>query len=193
MLKVKAKGTAGCSICRLVAGYVDRWVSENATEEAITLRLEAFCTVLGKLQSECQSIVATYTPRLINWVVSRENPTAFCDQVQLCTSKKVIQGHVFNHVKREEVEENEVDLINAEEESIGCQLCQLITTYVEQLVANNNTISEIITKVDELCGLLGPSLSPLCDQIAAKYVPSLVQWILKKENPQAFCAQVRLC
>jgi len=80
-----------------------------------------------------------------------------------------------------------------EHQSGGCQICQVVVTYVEQLVAQNQTVSEITTKVEELCSFTPPPLNQVCDTIAAKYVPSLVAWILKKENPQAFCAQVKLC
>jgi len=191
--------------------YVEKWISEQSTEQQIAKKLESFCTIVGPLSPECQSFVAVYAPQLINWIVSKENPDTFCTQVGLCQSEQHLHHINTNHQnkdfftykgklpkfeKREEEdneEEDEDDDLFEEEQSAGCQVCQLIVTYVEQLVANNNTVAQIVAKVEDLCGLLGPNLSPICDQIAVKYVPSLVQWIIKKENPQAFCAQVHLC
>jgi len=131
----------------------------------------------------------------------------FCSQVGLCNSKKFFtyQGKISRvGIKREELE-NEIEADEdeededeeyfesfEEEQSAGCQVCQLVVTYVEQLVGNNNTVQEIVAKVEELCAQLGPLKAP-CDQMDQQYVPQLVKWILNKENPQAFCSQVGLC
>jgi len=191
----KVVSTVPCSLCQLAATYVEKWVSEQSTEQEIAQKLESFCSIVGPIAPECESFVATYIPKLIDWVVSKENPQEFCSQVGVCSSVTekgffTYKGKLAKIVKR--VVEEEEELFE-EEQSSGCQVCQLIVTYVEQLVAANTTVSKIVTDVDEMCALLGPNLSPLCDQIAAKYVPLLVQWIIKKENPQAFCAQVGLC
>jgi molybdopterin/thiamine biosynthesis adenylyltransferase len=202
--KVEESGPIPCSLCQISATYVDKWVSENASEQAIVQRLEHFCSVIGPLSPECQSFLAIYVPKLINWVVAKENPDTFCSQVGLCSSKQFFtyKGKIPRITRREEIEEEveeefddeEKDLELFEEaQSAGCQVCQLITTYVEQLVANNSTVQEIEKQVENLCSDLGTQLGPLCDQMAVKYVPTLVTWIVKKENPQAFCSQVGLC
>jgi len=156
-----------------------------------------FCANLGPLSPECDSFVAIYVPKLINWIVAKENPQVFCAQVHLCSAARVpqIQLGIANEkflnrlnrihtTKRTELEA---------QQSGGCQICQVIVTYVEQLVAQNKTVAEIVKKVEELCSFTPPPLNEVCDTIAAKYVPSLVAWILRKENPQAFCAQIKLC
>jgi len=187
---VKVGGPIPCSICQVIVTYVEKWVSENATEEAIVQRLDVFCGNLGPLSPECDSFVAIYVPRLINWIVAKENPQKFCAQVHLCNANKLSErtqnrlNRVHTAIKRTESDA---------QQSGGCQICQVVVTYVEQLVAQNKTVSEIVTKVEELCSFTPPPLNQVCDTIAAKYVPSLVAWILRKENPQAFCAQVKLC
>jgi len=188
-----------CSICQIVATYVDKWVSENSTEEVIAQHLEQFCVDLGPLSPECQSFVSIYVPKLIDWVVAKENPQTFCAQVGLCsTSKKFFtyQGKIARITKREEVEEEEEeDYFESfeEEQSAGCQVCQLIVTYVENLAAKNSTETEMIAKVEELCSLFGSPFVQACDQFVSSHLPKLITWIMQKENPQAFCAQVRLC
>jgi len=197
--KEKVTGAIPCSICQIATTYVEKWVAENATEQAIIQRLDAFCTVVGPLAPQCDSFVAIYVPKLIEWVVTKENPQAFCAQVGLCPSKKFVMQS--SRQKREEFEleedeedENEEDVFLGfeDEQSAGCQVCELVVTYVEQLVANNNTIQQIEAKVEQLCDYLGP-LSGECDQVVVQYLPALVTWILKKENPKAFCSQVGLC
>jgi len=182
-------------------------VSENATEQAIIDRLDLFCNDLGPLQPECDSFLAIYVPKLINWTITNENPQVFCTQVGICSSQKsTYPGKTASRLaRREEVEEDEDNEEDEEYEeyedddtfeeaqSSSCQVCQLIVTYVEQLVAANNTVSEIVTQVKDLCNqFAGPFKTP-CDQMAAQYIPQLVKWIVNKENPQAFCAQIGLC
>jgi len=176
IVKKETTQTVGCTICQTVVLYVEKWIQENSTEQAIIDRLETFCSALGSVAPECRSIVATYLPSIIQHILNKEDPLTFCTQVRLCTTV----------VNRAEIEKR------AELQG-GCEICQMIVTYVEQLVQQNNTIAVIVAKVEDLCNLLPASVRPICDQIAVKYVPELVAWIVKKENPQAFCAHFGLC
>jgi len=176
---VKANDRTGesiaCTICTTVGMQVEKWIAENATEQEIIDRLQTFCNALGPVAPECQSLVAQYLPQLIEWIENKESPVVFCTTVGLCTS----------------VEETRKQ--KRKEEQTTCEICQIIVTYVEELVAQNATVQEIIAKVEEFCNLLPAPGSSICDQLAASYIPQLVQWIINKENPQAFCAQFSLC
>jgi len=193
--KPRETGPIPCSLCQIVVTYVEKWITENATERAIAERLDVFCSALGPLSPECDSFNAIYVPKLINWIVAKQPPQIFCAEVHLCQSarlpvikekieQKMRLNRMHSHIKRAD---NEV------QQSGGCQICQVVVTYVEQLVAQNQTVNVIVKKVEELCSFTPPPLNQVCDTMATKYVPSLVAWILKKENPQAFCAQVKLC
>jgi len=195
---VKVGGPIPCSICQVIVTYVEKWVAENATEQAIVQRLDVFCGDLGPLSPECDSFVAIYVPRLITWIIAKENPQKFCAQVHLCNSNKLSERIQSKLSERTQNRLNRVHTAikrteSDSQQSGGCQICQVVVTYVEQLVAQNKTVAEIVVKVEELCSFTPPPLNQVCDSIASKYVPSLVKWILKKENPQAFCAQVKLC
>jgi len=74
-----------------------------------------------------------------------------------------------------------------------CPVCQLVVTYVEQLIAQNSTIAEIEQQVDALCNMLPSPGNSLCVSLVATYLPQMIQWILNKENPQMFCQSVGLC
>jgi len=169
--------TIPCSICQIAVGYVETWVAENATEQVIIQRLNAICSDLGPLQPECSSFVAIYVPKLIAWIENNQDPDTFCKEVRLCTSQNIIKE---KKVKREEFQDK-------------CQICQLLVTYVDQLVSQKNTIAEIESKVDEVCNMVRDPFSSVCKSFVASYLPSLINWVIKEENPQAFCSQVRMC
>jgi len=184
--------TIPCSLCQIITKYVEDWVAENATEQVIIQRLDALCNILGALKPECQSFVATYAPKLITWIVKKEDPSVFCTQFGLCTGLSLNRearlrlrewfsvAHDMRHQKR--------DLQQGR-----CQICQLLLSYVEQLVVQNNTVSEIETKVDKLCEKAPSPINQMCETMVATYFPSLINWIVRQENPQAFCSTVSLC
>jgi len=191
--QIKVGGPIPCSICQVAVTYVEKWVAENATEVVIIERLDVLCSALGPLGPECDSFNAIYVPKLIEYLIAKEDPQVFCAQIGICQSRRAHQIRKISaktqHRLQSVAKRNEAEL----QQTGKCQICQVVVTYVEQLVAQNQTVAEIIVKVDELCSFTPPPLQQVCDTIAAKYIPSLVAWILKKENPQAFCAQVGLC
>lgn len=101
---------------------------------------------------------------MIQWIENKENPATFCAQVGVCSSIKVDRlrrNPAVNQLprrqrqaKREVVEETQ---------GAVCQICQLVITYVEQLVAQNNTIAAIEAEVDQMCAVLpSPLNSAVC-------------------------------
>jgi len=185
---------SSCSICELAIQYVEGYVAQNQTEAEIIAQLQTFCTALGPLAAECNSLVATYTPQMIQWINNKESPALFCTQVGVCSSIKVdrirrnpavnqLPRKTHKH-KREVVEETQ---------GAVCQVCELVITYVEQLVAQNNTIASIEAELDQMCAVLPSPLNSACVSIVNQYLPQMVQWIVNKENPATFCATVGLC
>jgi len=82
--------------------------------------------------------------------------------------------------------------VQADQQSTGCSLCQLIMQYVETYVSQNQTEQEIIQKLEAFCANI-PLFGPECDSIVSSYLPSMIQWIINKEPPPVFCATVRVC
>lgn len=181
-----------CSICQLVITYVENWVAQNQTEAEIIAQLQSFCSNLGPLSPECSSLVATYAPQMIQWIENKESPTTFCAQVGVCSSLRLRRTPAVNQLPRRTQRQAKRDVA---EETQGpvCQVCQLVITYVENLVAQNNTIAAIEAEVDQLCAALPSPLNGACTSLVNQYLPQMVQWIINKENPAAFCASVGLC
>jgi len=182
--KLAEEQSGGCGICQLVMTAIDTWLESNQTEAEIAAQLDVLCNALGPLASECNSLVATYLPQMIAWVEKNENPTAFCTQIGLCTSQKKFKPKPIVRERRDE---------SAEEQGAACQICQVVMGYVEQFVAQNNTIAEMETALDSFCNALPSPLSSMCTSLVNQYLPQMVAWIVKKEAPAAFCTQVGLC
>jgi len=173
--------TIPCSLCRLITAYVEKYIEQNATEQVIIQRLEAFCADIGPLQPECRTFVSAYAPRLIHWILSKENPNVFCAQVRICSSQSKLPEKVVNLKQKRETEQT------------LCQTCQLVLTYVEEWVVQNNTIEDIEQKAEELCNIAPSPIAGFCDSIVEQYLPAMVNWLIRKEDPDVFCTQVKLC
>lgn len=85
-----------CTLCEFIAGYVEGWIAQNATEEEIAQGLESICALTPYAQM-CDALVQQYLPLIIQWVQNNENPDEVCTQIGLCTSLSV--GAVVPKVK----------------------------------------------------------------------------------------------
>jgi saposin len=194
--KRSSEQSVPCSLCQIIVAYVENYVKENATEQVIIQRLDAFCNDIGPLSPECQSFVSIYAPKLIEWISSKEDPTKFCAQVRICTgaNHKVEKFSRFRMNERSKDTQGVKQQIFKREETQGkCQICDLVITYVEQLLVQNNTISDVEAKVQELCKVAPQPVDKLCNSIVQFYLPSMINWIVQEENPQVFCSSVKLC
>jgi saposin len=188
--KREVEQSGGCSICQLVVTYVEEYIGQNQTEQEIIQNLDNLCNQLPMFQSMCVSIVASYAPKIIEWILKNENPQAFCSSVGLCSArsqmkprKMLMKDHIIRPSKTNK---------RAEAQSGSCSVCQLVVTYVEEFIKTNQTEQEIIDNLDGLCSQL-PIFQDQCVAIVGQYAPELIQWVLDSQNPQAFCANVGLC
>uniref|UniRef100_A0A6B2LJ60 Saposin B-type domain-containing protein n=1 Tax=Arcella intermedia TaxID=1963864 RepID=A0A6B2LJ60_9EUKA len=82
----EVQGGDYCSICELVVGYVEAAISSNATEQQIEAGLDQLCAALPTGAPQCVAVVNAYTPQIIKWIMSNEDPDTFCTQAGLCTA-----------------------------------------------------------------------------------------------------------
>jgi len=173
-----------CSICHLIVNYVENFIKRNESKAFIIKELDILCTKLpAGFNDECDTIVQNYAPRLIDWILNKENPDAFCENVHLCqppqetVTKQTMKVH---------------PTLTRRQQTIGCTICTTVALKVENWIAANETEEAIIDRLQRFCGALGP-VAPECQSIVAEILPRLIKWIENKENPLVFCTQVGLC
>jgi len=171
----------GCSVCELVIQYIEGFIAANATEQEIIQQLDQICSLLGPLTQECDSFVALYVPQAIDWINKNENPQQFCTQVGLCSSAKI--QHVQSSAAKKIV-------INS---GSTCAICETLASLLENFLASPGTETEIEKELGQLCAQLPSPFDAECNNIVTAYLPELVQWIIKNENPATLCSQLELC
>jgi hypothetical protein len=76
-----------CNLCHIVVGRVEDKLTGNWTKTHIEDVLDNVCTrIPNKFTPECNSIIETYTPLLINTITQKVSPNFVCQKIQLCES-----------------------------------------------------------------------------------------------------------
>jgi len=89
-----------CTICEFVLQAIDGYIESNTTISEIKQLLDSFCSLLPpNFGDQCTDFVDNYLDLAIQWVVSNENPDAFCTQVGLCQNNQVKSEKIINLFK----------------------------------------------------------------------------------------------
>eukprot|EP01112_Ceratiomyxa_fruticulosa_P007711 TRINITY_DN1999_c0_g3_i2.p1 TRINITY_DN1999_c0_g3~~TRINITY_DN1999_c0_g3_i2.p1 ORF type:complete len:314 (+),score=59.79 TRINITY_DN1999_c0_g3_i2:183-1124(+) len=173
--KVTVEGSgAECTLCEFVVGQVEGYVAQNRTEAQIISFLTSDCKILSKPSwvATCQNIVDDFAPTIIEYILNKENPQTICTQLTLCSSSE------------------KVEMVG----DTACSLCTYIVNLVENYLQNNATETEILTKLEGDCTILGiPSWINECKSLINVYGPDIVNYLIHNEDPTTVCAQLGLC
>jgi len=82
----KRPGDANCVICESIIEAVEDWVQNNSTVQEIEQNLEILCALIPGFQQQCDAIIETEVPTIIQWLQQNENPQTICTQLGFCTS-----------------------------------------------------------------------------------------------------------
>jgi len=74
-----------------------------------------------------------------------------------------------------------------------CSLCQELVAFVQELIARDNTIKQIIEEIRAVCYQIPPPDQQLCLDAVNQEIDALIGWIQDGKNPLEFCAYVGVC
>jgi len=159
-----------CEGCHFLVGTIETWVAQNNTETQIANKLEAFCKILGDSdQNVCKGIIEAGVPQIIAMIEAKQTPTQICISLKYCTSLKV---------KATPVE---------------CEGCHFLVGTIETWVAQNNTETQIATKLETLCKVLGEGDQGVCKSVIDGGVPQIIAMIEAKQTPTQICVSLNWC
>jgi saposin len=173
-----SSNSAECILCEEVVGELEKMLENNKTEEAIEKALDAVCDILpSKIRKSCEDFVNTYTPAIIIILQSEVSPGEVCTLLGLCSSARANTKNT--------------PLITGNDET--CLLCETVMQYVEALVEENATVSEIEAIVKKICNFLPDTVKDECNAIIDQYADEIVQYIVAKYTPKQICILIKLC
>ncbi|XP_078493268.1 uncharacterized protein LOC100176110 isoform X7 [Ciona intestinalis] len=163
-----------CEICELVAGELDKLLTDKSTETEIVDAVENICKVLpANLQTECKDLIDEYGTQLINLLAQEIKPSELCAAIKLCSSYKITHTQVRSDVT--------------------CELCTLVMTQVDKLLSENATQTEIVAALDKVCMIIPGDLKQQCVGFINDNGPMIIQLLLEEIAPSAVCSALKLC
>jgi len=177
-----AKAQANCDTCTFVIGIVENWVESNATESEIQTYLDTLCSLVPGYSSVCDGIVNQGLAQIILWIQQNETPTEICQQLGMCSSKKLTVSATVVPIKLNTIPTDSVD----------CTTCEYVMTVVETWLENANNQQDVITAIEVVCTYM-PDWESTCDAIVSYGVPTVVNWVEEYENATTVCTQIEEC
>ncbi|XP_064387396.1 uncharacterized protein LOC135335773 isoform X4 [Halichondria panicea] len=168
----------GCVLCEFVLKEVYDVLDGNTTEAAIKNALDQVCDILpSSLKSECQELVDTYTPQIINFIEQELTPEEICTKLTLCTSTiKVFSPKV-----------------SSPKAGVGCILCEFVIKEVDSLIGNNNTEAAITSALEKVCSILPKTIQTECVSLVDQYADEIIQALVNGLSPDQVCTTIKLC
>jgi saposin len=179
MTQTPVKASPECVLCEFIVRELRSIIGDNATEAQIKAALDKVCNYLpATLAEECESFVTIYGDLLIQMLLSELDPEQICTELGLCGSR------VSNSrpVPPAAVGGSEL-----------CVVCETIVQYLEALLEQNATVTEIEAVLDKICDYLPATLKPKCDAVVQKYGPLIVHYISTSASPQQVCTLAKAC
>ena len=76
----------------------------------------------------------------------------------------------------------------------SCNACLVACTYLEQFMGDEGTQDFIVSKLDELCALVGESEREKCRATLSRDGKDLLKWLDQMlEHPMELCEELGLC
>jgi saposin len=163
-----------CSVCELLFTYVESILSGNATEYEIEKVLDDVCNILpAALRSECESLIQSYLPELIELLLNKESPAGICDAIHACSNMTVAAAPA--------------------PQGVFCVACEYAIQTLESFVSEQSTEQEIVVLVENVCQLAPANVQSICDDMIATYGPEVINLLISKATPDTVCTLAGAC
>jgi len=85
--KLPAAPFDDCSSCEEIVYMVEAYVYLNSSQSEIVTYLDIACQVVPQWTAQCESLIQTELPQIIQYIESNESPTQICTTLGVCSSK----------------------------------------------------------------------------------------------------------
>ncbi|KAL5018283.1 hypothetical protein ScPMuIL_004005 [Solemya velum] len=194
-----------CQICETFVTDLQNVVKDTTVQNDIVWVLETdVCANLGPLASLCKQYVDQYTPMFLNALVSMLNPDTLCKNIGLCAMGDDFSAFLLRPenmlVKLHPAEQRTENLVKIQpaiqytpEAGPTCEICQLIMTELETVLAKNETVMTIEQALKKVCTLLPGGLESECTDLVSVYGPIIVQLVINDIPFNQICKELGIC
>ena len=172
----KSENGIGCDLCKNLVKQIEALLLDGKTEKEVADWVAGQCTFFTEpLLSVCTKIAEQYVPIIMQLIEKELEHHEICQIIGFCDSQSV--------GIRKGIADN----------SVGCDVCVKVVTYVEELLLNKLVEAEVAKLVSTLCYKFPAPGSTYCQIIVQKYIPVVMQWIEKKMEKVPICEKLGFC
>ncbi|XP_047458698.1 prosaposin isoform X2 [Mugil cephalus] len=177
---VRVRDSPTCAICEYVMKELESMLQDHTTEAEVIQAVEKVCTLLpSSLSGQCKDLIETYGQAIIELLVQEADPKTVCTVLALC-----------NQASRAYVVQLDQTRFQAGD---YCEVCKMAVKYIDGILEQNATETQIEEAVRKVCSFLPPSFQSECDQMVQQYEPMLVQLLLQMLDPDFVCMKMGAC
>ncbi|KAK3608183.1 hypothetical protein CHS0354_039197 [Potamilus streckersoni] len=168
----------GCDICEFLVAEADTILKENKSKDVLNATLFKVCDQLpAEIKLTCEVLV----PQIVIVLSNGANPKKACSSIHLCTGSNDV--HILQGTQHNKPQEKKP------EDSLLCELCQLLVTEGDKELQQNKTIAALNSTLYKTCAKLPKSYALFCDLL----VPEIVSLLAKGFSPKNVCIEMHLC
>jgi len=204
-----------CMMCEYIVGEIDRYITDNRTEESIQETVEQICHLLSApIRDECKEMVERYSTQLVQMLVSEYTPAQVCAELGLCNKGIYINNNVANDILSNDIpilENDEYNSLESSEEisdelddnsmessesveTFSCAMCEFVMNTLEKQIVNNRTLDMVERAVLMVCSYMPSSVADKCEDYVYKYGDEIIKMIVEMEmDPDEVCSELGLC
>lgn len=175
---VRVRDSPQCAICEYVMKEIENMIQDQTSEAEIVQAVEKVCNILpSTLTAQCKDLIETYGQAIIDLLVQEADPKTVCSFLALCSG--------VSHVP----------VMDKQHFAAGgfCDVCKMAVRYVDGILEQNATQSEIEEAVLKVCSFLPDAVKDECNQLIEQYEPLLVQLLLQTLDPDFVCMKLGAC
>ncbi|EAL73034.1 hypothetical protein DDB_G0268890 [Dictyostelium discoideum AX4] len=76
---------------------------------------------------------------------------------------------------------------------VGCEICEMVTTFLEDKLANSNVETNISEELMKLCNYIPSNYQTICNNLIENNIDSIIKSFENNETPTIICDQLGLC
>ncbi|NXF31766.1 SAP protein, partial [Nyctibius bracteatus] len=169
-----------CEVCQLAVKVAESLLENNVTEEQLVNDIEKVCYMLPHgVIGQCKDFVDSYGKAVVIMLLEATDPAAICTMLHCCPRS----GDAHRGATA------------LEQLAAGafCNVCQIVITYFDNELLQNETLAELSDMLEKGCELLPTPLTGKCEALVVQYEPAAVRLLVQMMDPNFVCTKLRAC